>query len=197
MFVQIIEGRASDPEGLKRQGERWQRDLRPGATGFLGVTAGTTADGRAITVARFETEAAARANSERAEQSAWWSETEKYYEGEIAFTESSDVDVLRDCERNDAGFVQVMKTAGVSRERMAPFDAAFDQLAALRPDILGGIRAWSGPDRCVEVAYFASEEEARAGERRELPDDLQGVMADFAEVMKDTEYLDLTDPQLY
>ncbi len=36
MFVQVIEGRVSDREGLHRQMDQWQRDLRPGATGFLG-----------------------------------------------------------------------------------------------------------------------------------------------------------------
>ena len=48
MFVQIIEGRTSDAAGLMRMGERWEAELRPGATGFLGATIGVTADGRFI-----------------------------------------------------------------------------------------------------------------------------------------------------
>ena len=74
MFVQIIEGKARDAEGLKRQGDRWAEEVGPGAVGFLGVTSGVTADGRAITIARFESEEAAKANAARPEQSAWWSE---------------------------------------------------------------------------------------------------------------------------
>ena len=31
MFVQAIEGRVADPEGLRRQLERWMSELRPGA----------------------------------------------------------------------------------------------------------------------------------------------------------------------
>ena len=48
MFVQIIEGRTNDAEGLARRGESWQAEVGQGATGYLGVTAGATADGRAI-----------------------------------------------------------------------------------------------------------------------------------------------------
>ena len=64
MFVQIIEGRTSNPDALKAAGEAWQKEVRPVAVGYLGVTAGTTADGKAFTIVRFEDEAAAKANSE-------------------------------------------------------------------------------------------------------------------------------------
>ena len=43
----------------------------PGAEGYIGGTGGVTDGGRFIVIARFETEAAAQANSERAEQGAW------------------------------------------------------------------------------------------------------------------------------
>ena len=45
MFVQAFEGRVADQDGLRRQLERWMTELRPGAHGFLGSTAGVT-DGR-------------------------------------------------------------------------------------------------------------------------------------------------------
>jgi hypothetical protein len=197
MFVQVIEGRTRDAEGLKRQGERWQSEVQPGATGYLGVTAGVTADGRAITIARFESQAAARANSERPEQDAWWAETAKYFDGDIEFDESSDVTELLGGGSNDAGFVQVMKVSGVDRARIERLDATFDELAALRPDLLGGLRVWTGPDRYIEAAYFSSEAEARAGEQAELPDAVQAMMAEFQQLMANTEFLDLTDPQLH
>ena len=54
MFVQVIEGRVSDREGLHRQMDQWMTDLRPGATGFLGSTAGVTDDGYGIAFARFD-----------------------------------------------------------------------------------------------------------------------------------------------
>jgi hypothetical protein len=197
MFVQVIEGRTTDAEGLKRQGERWQTEVQPGATGYLGVTSGVTADGRAITIARFESEAAARANSERPEQDAWWSDTAKYFEGDVEFSESSDVTELLGGGSNDAGFVQVMKVTGVDRTQIERLDATLDQYAALRPDLLGGLRVWTGPDRYVEAAYFTSEADARTGEQAELPEAVQAMMTEFQEIMANTEFLDLTDPQLH
>jgi hypothetical protein len=197
MFVQIIEGRTQDAEGLVRQGERWQKDVGPGAVGFLGATSGVTADGRAITIARFESEAAARTNSDRPEQSGWWEETSKYYDGEVAFTESTDVQEFLGGGSDDAGFVQVMKSRGVDRARMARLDEQLDRFASLRPDLIGSVRIWTGPDSCVEANYFTSEAEARAGEAKELPPEAQEMMTEFQDVMKDVEFLDLTTLHLH
>ena len=96
---------------------------------------------------------------------------------------------------NDAGFVQVMKSKGVDRAEIERLDKVFEKFVGERPDILGGIRAWTGTDTCVDVMYFTSEAEARKGEQAEMPDELKEAMGDF-EGMGDTEYLDLTDPQL-
>lgn len=197
MFVQIIEGRTSDPEGLKRQGERWQAELGPDAAGFLGVTSGVTEDGRAITIARFETEKAARANSDRPEQGAWWAETAKYYNGEVTFTESSDVAALLGGGSDEAGFVQVMKIAQVDRARIDRLDQAMPQVARFRPELLGVLRIWTGPNTCIDVNYFTSEADARAGERKQIPPELQPLMTDFQEITRDSEYLDLASPQLH
>lgn len=195
MFVQVIEGRTSDPAALRERGEQWQQELRPGATGYLGITAGTTDDGRAITIARFEDEASARANSERPEQSAWWEGTAQLYDGEPTFTESSDVTEWLGGGSDDAGFVQVMKSTGVDRAQVEKMDAAFDSYKHLRPDLLGGLRIWTGKDSCIDVAYFTSEAEARVGEKAEMPPELMEMMGDGAG-MGETDYLDLTDPQL-
>jgi hypothetical protein len=197
MFVQVIEGRTTDAEGLKRQGERWQAELQPGAKGFLGATSGVADDGRAITIARFESEDAARANSERPEQGAWWTDTAKYYEGDVDFTESSDVTEFLRGGSDDAGFVQIMKVSGVDRAQVERLDGSLEQLAAARPDLIGGLRVWTGPDRYMEAAYFTSEAEARAAERAEMPEELQAIMAEFQEIMAKTEFIDLRDPQLH
>ena len=196
MFVQIIEGRTNDAKALAERGEAWQSDVGAGAVGFLGVTAGATADGKAITIARFESEEAARANSERPEQGAWWADTAKLYDGEPTFTESSDVTEWLGGGSNDAGFVQIMKTTGADRAKLEKMDEQFSKFTELRPDLLGGVRIWTGKDTCVEVAYFTSEEEARKGEKAEMPDDLQKLMEGLGEAMGQVEYLDLTDPHL-
>jgi len=70
MFIQVIEGHTRDAEALHHQLERWQRDLMPGAIGYLGSTGGCTATGDCILIARFESAEAARRNSDRPEQTA-------------------------------------------------------------------------------------------------------------------------------
>jgi hypothetical protein len=197
MFVQIIEGRVSDREGLQRQGEKWQADLRPGATGYLGSTHGVTDDGAGFTIVRFESTEAARANSDRPEQGAWWAETSACYEGEVSFTESDEVDEFLGGGSDEAGFVQVMKSRGMDRGRVRELDEKFSAHASTwRPDLVGGVRVWTGPDTCVEVAYFTNEAEAREGEQREPPAELAAEMGDFEAMMANTEFLDLRDPIL-
>ncbi len=198
MFVQVIEGKTSDPAAINEQGERWQREVRPGAIGYLGVTAGVTADGRSIAIVRFEDEASARANAARPEQTAWFEGMAKLYDGAPSFAESSDITEWMGGGSNAAGFVQVMKSSGVDRTTVEKMDAAFVQFAAARPDLLGGLRIWTGPDSCYDVAYFRSEQEARQGEQAELPAEMKELMSEFeGEGMGETTYFDLTDPQLH
>jgi hypothetical protein len=196
MFVQIIEGQTSDPEAMQAAGDAWQSEVREGAIGYLGVTSGVADGGKAFTLVRFEDEASARANQERPEQGAWF---EKHlasaYDGQPTFTESSDVIEFMGGGSNDAGFVQVMKIDGVDRGKLEELDQTFEKFAGDRPDIIGGLRVWTGADSCVDVMYFTSEEEARKGEQGEMPEELQKAMADFGS-MAQTEFIDLRDPQL-
>jgi hypothetical protein len=194
MFVQIIEGKVKDPDGIKRLTEKWQKEIRPGAKGYLGSTAGTTPDGRGIAIVRFESPEAAQANSQRPEQGAWFDEMRKCYDGDPTFAESTDAEEFMGGGSNDAGFVQVMKSRGVDRVKMKELDAQFEKFSGERPDLIGTFRVWTGPDSCVEAAYFSSEAEAREGESKELPAELAKVMADFGEMMANTEFLDLKDP---
>src|SRR3954470_3627397 len=65
MFVQVIEARTSDPAAVKAAMARWVAKLAPGATGWLGSTAGMTPDGRMVAIVRFDSEEHARVNSDR------------------------------------------------------------------------------------------------------------------------------------
>jgi hypothetical protein len=197
MFVQMIEGRVADPETLRRLMDQWMQELRPGAPGFLGSTAGVTDDGHGIAFARFESAADAEANSSRPEQGEWWAEAKKSYAGEVAFTDSEDVETFLGGGSNDAGFVQVMR-GRVDRDRMHAMDEQFAPHApSFRPDLIGSLRIWTGPDTYVEVAYFTSEAAAREGEKKEAPPELAATMSEFEALMKDVEFLDLRDPWLY
>jgi hypothetical protein len=197
MFVQVIEGRVSDEAGLHRQMDRWEAELRPGAAGFLGSTGGVTDDGVGFAIARFESAAAAKANSDRAEQGEWWSDTEKCFSGPVSFTDSEDVEEFLGGGSNDAGFVQVMEGRVTDVEEARQFIRRGDaMLHEERPDLIGGFIAFHGDGGYTEAAYFTSEAAAREGERREPSAEAKAFMADWERLFPDIHYHDLRDPWL-
>ena len=60
MFCQVIQGRVSDPSGLKDSLDRWITELSPGADGWLGTTWGLHGDDSFIALARFDSADAAK-----------------------------------------------------------------------------------------------------------------------------------------
>lgn len=94
MFIQVIQGRTSDPEALHRRLDVSERDLRPGAIGYLGSAGGCTADGSFIMAVRFTDRDAAMRNGARKEQGEWWSATEKCLDGPASFHDTEDVHVM-------------------------------------------------------------------------------------------------------
>lgn len=196
MFVQLIQGKTSDKEGLRRQIVRWDSEMRPGAKGFLGATGGITDDGTVFMAARFESEQAARANSDRPEQSSWWSETEKCFDGPVRFVDSSDVDVQVE-PSNDAGFVQVMESRALDRKRIEAINAEVGpSMTESRPEIIGAVSVWSG-DHVCDIAYFTTEEAARAGEKKELLEAHRKLFEEWQSLIEGTTYVDIKDPWLY
>ena len=195
MFVQIIKGTTKDAAGVRRQGERWNTDVRPGAIGFLGSTVGVSEGGTFFAIARFADAASARANSERPEQSAWWSETAKLFAAEPTFRETTDITTLLDGGSDSAGFVQVMEGTVENRAKAEAMetDEMLAQLRAARPDLIGSVRMWLGGGAFVEAAYFTSEEAAREGETSA---EFEGAAQDFAALFGEMTYTDLRDPIL-
>jgi hypothetical protein len=199
MFVQVIQGQVSDPGQVRAALDRWAEELAPGADGWLGSTAGVTDDGRFIAVARFETEEAARRNSDRPEQDRWWSETSQLFTGQATFKDSNDVVVDVTGEPDDAGFVQVMQGRGSDPDRARELmgqDSA--EWAAFRPDVLGSVAVGHEGGAYTMVIYFTSEEEAREGERKEPPPELKAQMDEMAALsIGEPEFFDLKQPWLY
>jgi hypothetical protein len=193
-----MEGRVSDVEGLRAQVERWRAELAPGATGYLGTTAGPTADGSFIAVVRFESEEAAQANSDRPEQGEWWGETAAKFDGDVTFTDCPDVDTFGAGGSDDAGFVQVIK-GRADRAVLAPAAAETEELLQrTRPDVIGGIVAWPGDGTFIQTVYFTSEEEARANEKREpATDEERQAWERMASLMQMDAFIDISDPWLY
>lgn len=199
MFIQVVTAKVTDREALERQIDRWEREIRPGAEGFLGSTSGITDDGRLIVLARFESEEAARRNSDRPEQSQWWAETEKSL-SDVEFKDSVKVITTRGGGSNDAGFVQVMRgrildqaKADEMESRMGEFEAA---IAKHRPDVIGDVNVVHPDGTFTDAIYFTSEEEARANEQKEMPPELAAMFEDFMAAATVDEYLDLEEPRL-
>ena len=199
MFVQVIKGRVADPARVKAALDRWAEELAPGAEGWLGTTAGVTEDGRFVAAARFESEAAARRNSDRPEQDRWWSETSRLFDGEPSFSDSSQVEVATNGDPATATFVQVMqgRTSDPERARRLMAEDSTDW-SAFRPDMLGSVAAGHDGGAYTMVMWFTSEAEAREGERKEPPPELKAQMEEMGTLsVGETEFFDLKDPWMY
>jgi hypothetical protein len=198
MFVQVIQGKTSNPEALRAAVDRWMQDLAPGATGWLGSTGGVTEDGRFITAVRFESQEAARRNSDRPEQGQWWAETEKLFDAPVTFRDSGDVTVDLNGDPDQAGFVQIMQGRSTDPDRAKQLmgqDA--DKWTALRPDMIGSIVIGHDGGAYTMVMYFTSEAEAREGERKEVPLELRANMEEMNKLNAgETEFFDLKQPAL-
>jgi hypothetical protein len=199
MFAQVIQGRTADPDSIRRATDRWVQELAPGAEGWLGSTAGVADDGRFVVVARFESAEAARRNSDRPEQGRWWEETSRSFDGEVAFLDSDDVLVELTGDPAQAGFVQVMQgqVTDADRARKIMAELPSDLMATYRPDVLGSVMVSAADGRWVQVVYFTSEEEARAAESQEPPQEMAEAMAELGSLsVGETQFLDLRRPVL-
>ena len=199
MFVQVIRGRVADPEQVHAALDRWSARLAAGAQGWLGSTAGVTEDGRFVALARFESEEAARRNSDRPEQGQWWEETSRLFTGEVTFSDSGDVTVDVPGDPDQAGFVQVMQGSASDPERARELMAQNpEEWAAFRPDVIGSVSVGHQGGAYTMAMYFTSEQAAREGERKEPPPRLKAQMEEMNQLSAgEPEFLDLKQPWLY
>jgi hypothetical protein len=198
MFVQVIQGKVSDPAGMRAHMDTWVSTVGRGVEGWLGSTAGVTDDGTSVAVVRFESEEVARRNSERPEQGEWWSTMASYYDGEPTFHDCTIVDVDTYGDPDQAGFVQVMR-GNVSDPSKARDLMAGDPTdwPSFRPDILGTLWASTEGGDWTMAIYFTSEAEAREGEQKEPPAEAAALMEELNSLgTGEPSYLDLRDPWL-
>ena len=198
MFAQIIRGKVTDPSAVRPVVDRWMKELGPTAKGWLGSTSGITDDNELFVLVRFESEEAARANSDKPEQGAWWADMEKVFDGEPTFRDSNNVIVPSAGAPDTAGFVQVMSGQSSDPDRSVQLmDSSRDARVAHRPDILGSITVVHDEGKFTMVIYFESEEAARKGESKPLPAELQAQMQEMMSLsVGQPEFLDLKAPWL-
>jgi hypothetical protein len=199
MFVQIFKGPVSDAATIRAALDRWAEELAPGADGWLGSTGGVTDDGVFVGIARFESAEAARRNSDRTEQGEWWAQTSAAFTGDVTFQNSTSVDVDTAGDPDSAGFVQVMEGRGKDPDRAREIMSQdSDKWAAFRPEVLGTLVANHDDGQSFTmVIYFPSEEAAREGEQKEIPEELKANMDELNSLMTgEPTYYDLRDPWL-
>ncbi len=172
-------------------GERWLRDLAPGATGWLGGTYGFTDDGQFVAAVRFESREAAAANAARPEQDAWWADMTQLFDGEPEFHESDDVTLMMGGGSDEAHFVQVIRGKVDDADALRSMLLDTEQLHEMRPEILGGTLCIEDDGTFTETVAFSDEESARKGEQQPMPDDVRETMETS---MHDVKYLDLHHP---
>ncbi len=193
MFVQVIKGKVSDSSAIRAALDKWLSELAPGATGWLGSTTGVTDDGTLIGIVRFDSLESAQSNSDRPEQGRWWAETERLFDGEVAFEDSNDVDEYVTGDWDRAGFVQVMQgqVSDLDRARTV-MQRRPDNFEQIRPDIVAMLDLAHQDGRWTSVIYFTSEAEARQRESQDPPPEFAAMMDEMASIsVSETRFYDL------
>ena len=191
MFIQVIQGKCSRQDEMREMGDRWVREMSPGATGWLGGTYGFTDDGMFVAVVRFESREAAMANSQRPEQGAWAEEMSKLFDGPVEFHDCSDVTLMMGGGSDDAGFVQVIRGKVDDPSTLKSLMTDTEMLHEMRPEILGGTLAIEEDGTFTETVAFTDEASARKGEAMDMPDDVRQALES---AMHDVTYVDLHHP---
>lgn len=198
MFVQMFSAQVTDAEAVRSVLTGWPSGAGREAKGWLGSTGGITDEGQFIGFARFESEEAARANSERPEQGTWWESLAANFDGEATFFESTEVDEDFVGDADTAGFVQVMRGRVDNPQRARELAKANSAArAAWRPDILGSFTMGHENGEFVMAIYFTNEAEARAGEQKPPPPEMVEQMQEMGTLgYGEPTFYDLRDPML-
>ena len=190
MFIQVIQGRATNPPGIRRDLGRWQRQLAAGADGWLGSTTGITEDGWSITVVRFASQAHARRNRDRPEQREWWRDASQHL-ARVVSHDAPKVHLDWDGGADQAGFVQVIQGHTDDIERMA-------NLSRDRDDLLGMTVAEHAdrPGDFTQIVYFTSEQAARRAAPEPPAAADEPALTQLPSLMTDLRSFDLRDPHM-
>jgi len=198
MFIRVIQGRATNPPGIRRDLARWQRLLAADADGWLGSTVGITDDGWSITVVRFASEAQARRNSDRPEQREWWRDASQHL-ARVAVHDASKVHSYGGGDVGEAGFVQVIQGHVDDLKRIAGLGRDQSKvLAQDAPHILGMTVAEHAdrPGDFTQIVYFTSEQDARRFAPEPPAEAEEPALEQLRGLLTTSRRFDLRDPQL-
>jgi hypothetical protein len=198
MFIRVIQGRATNPPGIRRDLGRWQRLLAADADGWLGSTAGITHDGWSITVVRFASQAQARRNSDRPEQREWWRDASQHL-ARIAVHDAAKVHTYGDGGADAAGFVQVIQGHSDDLERMAGLGRDQEEVLAREAPHILGMTVAEHTDRLgdfTQIVYFTSEQDARSYDQSSPVEEDEPVQEERRSLLTNLRCFDLRDPQL-
>lgn len=198
MFIRVIQGRATNPPGIRRDLGRWQRLLAADADGWLGSTAGITDDGWSITVVRFASEGQARRNGARPEQREWWRDASQHL-ARVVVHDAGEVHSFRQGDADTAGFVQVIQGHVHDMERVASLGRDQDKaLASDAPHILSMTVAKHAdrPGDFTQIVYFTSEQDARQFEAEPPVEAEERGQEERRRLITNLRCFDLRDPQL-
>lgn len=191
MFIQIIQGRCSRKDELRAMASSWRTEIGGGAMGWLGGTFGFTDDDLFLGVVRFESREAAMANAARPEQTAWAERMTALMDGPMEYHDCDDVSLLLGGGSDEAGFVQVIRGRVDDPSRLKAMLADADTLHEMRPEILGATLAIEPDGTFTETVAFTDEASARAGETKDVPDEVRGEL-EYA--MRGATFFDLHHP---
>jgi hypothetical protein len=197
MFIQVIQGRATNPPGIRRDLGRWQRQLAAGADGWLGSTTGITEDGWSLSVIRFASEEQARRNSARPEQREWWRDASQHL-ARVIFHDAPKVHTYGDGGSDQAGFVQIIQGHTDDMERMVSLGRDQEVLAREAPHLLGMTLAEHAdrPGDFTQTKYFTSEQDARRFEQERSAKAHEPALKELRSLMTNLRSFDLRDPQM-
>ena len=221
VFIQVIEGRVLDRTEIREAVDRWARDLASTAGGWLGTTAGVTANEIFFMVTVFDS-AAARRNSDRPEQHQWWTETSKLFARDMGFHDCPVTGVIKRGRCDDAGFVQIVQgrvpdaaltsvlraspeesggALGPRRIAVAPQVVQLmlsEAWPTLLPHYLGGVAGYDpGGGILTEAGYFTSEPAFREATRQPPPPDHASLWHEWQYLLAEQQDFELTEPWDY
>lgn len=109
MFVQVVRGVVAGPGAAFARLDHWLEHLAPTAPGWLGTTAGVTADRELVAFVRFATAADARQSGDRVEQGLWWAGSVLLFTGDVSFDNYDGITLFGDGGSDAAGVVEVLR----------------------------------------------------------------------------------------